>query len=100
MALKNATTDLDANARAAVLAANINGVEAARAGTAAIHASETAIVNALFAACRGRGIANPVALLLAEYDKAQGSRAFDLTAALACAATPNTLDESRAIENT
>ena len=100
MALKNTSTDLDATARANVVAANTDGVTAARGGTTAIQASETAIINALFAACRGRGIANPVAILLAEYDKAQGSQFFDLGAALACAAVAGTLDEARAVEGT
>ena len=100
MALKNATWDLDSTARAAVVAANLVGVEAARLGTATLDASETAVIGALVQACRGRGIANPLAILLAEYDRAEGSRYFDLGCALACAAVPGTLDESRTVENT
>ena len=100
MALKNATHDLDGTARAAVVAANIAGVEAARAGTATIHADESAVIAAVFQACRGRGVANPLAILLAEYDRAEGSKYFDLGAALACAAVAGTLDEARAVEGT
>ena len=99
MAIKNATNDLTPEETAAVKAADAAGFAAALAGTATIHADESTALPALIRALRGRGVASPLNILLNMYFRTgQGTQTFNREVALACAATPGTIDDSRSVE--
>ena len=101
MAIKNTGTDLDGTARNAVKAADLLGHAKALAGDPTPHADELTQMTPLLTALRGRGIAHPLLALLAIYDGAgDGAQLYSREVALACAATPGTIDDSRSVMNT
>ena len=95
---RNATYDLTAEELAAAKALDVTYVNALRLGTSPALAPtdpETVVIRTMIRACRGRGIARPVDLLLGAYYGASTAR----PAVSDCTNVPG-LTTDRTIENT
>jgi len=93
MAIRNATYDLDSTARANVKAYSAAGIAAAGASRASATADEISIFPTVVAALRGRGIEDPLGILVAEYYRASGSSFYNHETATALGATDDRSQE-------
>lgn len=83
--MTNATYDFDSTARANVLAADVEGLTAA-IDAANLTVAEAAVLPALIAGCKGRGI-RPLSVLLGAYDQPNSTQAYSPALAVSRGAT-------------